>query len=178
MKNKYFIILAGVISIALFALYWYFGGFEKIKVQEVKEGKFYKINLWGKEYHGNMNDTTWKKMFMEIRDDIIHGKLSDPITIVYFRKPELHEKKIRIDAFIGAGKLNGLPAPGDLEEKTITRQGALRVRLTMHPIVMPGPEKVRQEINAYATRNHITLDTLLIEKYFHDNSLDVEIPIE
>lgn len=158
-------------------MYYYFGGFDKVTVQKVETDRSYILDLWGEEFNGNMQDTTWKNLFLEIRDRIVHGILNDPITIVYYRKPKDAGRKGNIEAFIGASLQPDSIPPRGLTEIKIVKKGVLRVTLNMHPVVMPSPSKVRRLITRYAAGNNLGLDTLMIEKYYHDNSIAVEVPV-
>jgi len=143
-------------------------------VQKIEPSMAYSVKISGKPFKGRIQDSAWKNLFYEIHDNILKNILREPITIIYYSKPEQHKGKV--DAFIGAElqKKSGLSA--EFTEKELTFRGVLRVELTMHPVIMPSPGKVKRLIGRFATDNNITLDSLLIEKYHSDNTLTVEIP--
>jgi hypothetical protein len=172
-KVLYFIILALAI-IALGVLYYRFGGFNKILVQKIESSASYTIKISGKPFKGRIQDTAWKNLFYEMHDNILKSRLKEPITIIYFSKPEEHRGKI--DAFIGAEVLENSSLPKDFIEQELAFKGVLRVDLNMHPVILPSPARVKKLIMSYAKDKNISLDSLLIEKYHPDNSLTVEVP--
>ena len=173
MKNRTIYALLGVALITLLILYKHLGGFKKIEVLEISGEGAYRLEISGRNYEGKMGSPAWKNLFIEMRDSIGHGKLEEPITIIYLRPLDRGKT---IEAFIGAVRKPGQQLPAGFTEKSVTRKGVLRVNLSMHPVVMPSPELVRKRIRVYARIHRLVLDSLMIEKYHPDNSLTVEIP--
>jgi hypothetical protein len=155
-------------------LYYHFGGFEEIVVKKIEPPAEYTIKITGKSFKGRIQGTLWKNLFYEMHDDIVKSILKEPITIIYFIMPEEHKGKT--DAFIGAEAEDPSAIPQEFTEQVLTCRGVLRVDLTMHPIIMPSPARVRKLIMNYAKDKNLLLDSLMIEKYHADNSLTVEIP--
>jgi len=172
----YYIILGIVLLGVLFIFYNYLGGFKKIVVEKIENQDPYEIRIWGKNFHGNIQDENWKKLFIEIRDHIVKEKLKGPITVIYYKVPAGKGNNEKIDAFIGLRVPDNGTIPSGFTEKSVAFKGVLRVRLTMHTIVMPSPQKVKRIISRYAAMNNLQLDSLQIEKYYPDNTLTVEVP--
>ena len=174
----YYFILGIVLLGVLFVFYYHLGGFKKIVVEKIEGQEPYEIRIWGKNFHGNIQDENWKKLFIEIRDHIVKEKLQGPITVIYDKAPGGKGDNEKIDAFIGLPVPEGDTIPPGFTEKSFDFKGVLSVRLTMHTVVMPSPQKVKKIISRYAAMNNLHLDSLQIEKYYPDNTLTVEVPFK
>ncbi len=168
--------LTGIVAVGLLVMYYHLGGFKKIQVRKIDNAGPYVMDIWGKEFTGDMQDTIWKNMFVGIRNEIIEGQLKGPIMIIYYKKPDNSTHKGKIEAFIGAEAGDDIPPSGNLKERMINVNGVIRASLNMHPVLMPSPERVKKLISQFAKNNHLREDSIMIEKYFPDNTLQVEVP--
>ena len=177
MKLYYYIL--GVVLLAfLLGVYYHLGGFRKIEVEKIENALPYEVKIWGKHFDGNVQDEKWKGLFVEIRDMIVDGKLKAPVTVIYLKETPAGDNDKKIEAFIGSQAVPGTQPPDGLQEDSLSFKGVLRVRLTMHPVVMPSPQKVMKVISRYAAMNNLKPESLHIEKYYPDNTLAVEVPFK
>ncbi len=177
MKNKYYYIISSVIVLVLLFLYYNFGGFKTVKITRVENDQPWSLRIWGKQFQGTVQDPDWKKLFIQTRDFIVQGKFSGPVIVVYFKRPETTGNPGKVEAFIGARLSNDSLPPMDFRELKLEKKGVVRADLDMHPVVMPSADKVNRMIRHFADTCHLTLDSLMIEKYYRNNALAVEVPV-
>ena len=129
-------------------------------------------SLAGKTYRGTPQDPLLKETFQQIEQ----AQALNPgtkIHTIYYVEPA--GKLDTMNVFVG---LN-LPFPtGDLEGKSFEENRYLLAKIQGSKWVMPGPEKVKAELQEYAESKGLKLSGIFIDKIINESEIQVIAPIK
>lgn len=169
------ILLFGLpVLLVLILVYYLLGGFNQIEIQRIQEQNY---NLVGKLYEGKyrekiLNDH-YREMYNYVEDGIIEGK----VAVINYRIDKPASDSVK--QFFGV-LLDGQPAsiPDSLTQETIVLDEALRAVIQSHPLVMPNPDKVIEQLQSQAQQEGVSLKGYSIEQYVGDEEIWVDIPLQ
>jgi len=172
MLKKVFVIGLPLIIILIF-VYYLLGGFNEVNIQKTDTSSYI---IMGRLYEGEYKADTLKNTFREMQRYVEKYQGIGTVSVISYN-PE-QESKDSLKQLIGI-KLSSKPA--QLIEKTnidtLEARQAVRAIIKAHPIVMPSPIDVAQEIRAYAKREGLTLQKYAIEQYISEREIWVDIPV-
>jgi hypothetical protein len=167
------LIISVIAGIALIG-YTFLGGFQEIPFSRTSiEGYI----MAGIPYKGKATDREFRELFDKVNADHKAGKIKGTLAAVYYQTPDADKGKV--DAIIGTlvpDSLGSLPA----SYKYLYLAGiqAVRAEITTHPAVAPAPDKLKEKLMEYAWKNKLIPQNFVIEKYFDERNLQVEIPVK
>jgi len=172
MRRSFIYLSIALLLTAILIIYHQLGGFKDPDITFI-ENEEYKIA--GYYYEGDLKDDAWENLFLNTRKKINDGILAGILTIVWYEEPE---GKGNSKAFIGVIFEGNPSIPGDMEVRHLNMHGVIRATLESHVLVMPEPQKVVRNIQAYAEKNNFELQDILIEKYPEESKIFAEIPVK
>jgi hypothetical protein len=167
------IIITIIAGIAL-VIYTSLGGFQEIPFSQTPIQGYI---LAGIPYKGKANDQEFRELFEKVNADHQAGKIKGTLAAIYYETPDADKGKV--NAIIGAlvpDSASSLPA--SYKYLYLPGSQAVRADITSHPAVAPAPDKLKQKLMEYAWENKLKPQNYVIEKYFNERNLQVEIPIK
>nr|WP_287936497.1 hypothetical protein [Algoriphagus sp.] len=166
----------GIIGVAvaiLFGVGYYFfnqlGGNNPIEISLIEENP---ETLSGKTFRGTPQDKKLEQIFRAIEtQQSLHP--GSKIHTIYFIEPA--GKLDTMEVFVG---LNLPFALGDLESKSFAESRYLLAKVKANKWVMPGPNKVKSELENYAQMKNLTLSGTFIDKIIGESEVHVIAPIK
>lgn len=171
MKQKLGLIVIVVLSLSAIGYFIFdrLGGNTPIIIELVEQKP---ENLAGKTYRGTPQDPLLKATFQQIEQ----AQALNPgtkIHTIYYVEPA--GKLDTMNVFVG---LN-LPFPtGDWEGKSFEENRYLLAKIQGSKWVMPGPEKVKAELQEYAESKGLKLSGIFIDKIINESEIQVLAPIK
>ncbi len=164
--------IASVVLLALAAFGYYafdrLGGNNPIQLELVDNPP---AALAGKTFRGTPQDKHLGETFRSI-ESLLALHPGKKIHTVYVVEPA--GKLDTMEVFVGLD----LPfAPSDLESKTFSEQRFVLATIRGNRWVMPGPEKVKRRIGAFAKEKNLTLNGVFIDKIISDQEVQVIAPV-
>lgn len=128
--------------------------------------------LIGKTYRGTPQDPKLGETFREI-EQLQSLNPGTKIHTIYYIEPA--GKLDTMEVFVGLD----LPfATGELETKAFQENQYISAKLIANKWVMPGPEKVKEEIREFAKSKNLTLKGIFIDKITSESEVEVIAPVE
>ncbi|MEK6476628.1 hypothetical protein WJR50_03800 [Catalinimonas sp. 4WD22] len=173
MIKKITLIALPVLALIVLA-YYLLGGFNQIEIQKVKvEG----YHLAGHFYEGPFKEDELKSYFFQMQDYVKNNELQGTVGVVNYDTKQAAEDSIR--QFIGVIlDENNQQIPSGLNQEKVPAQEALRAVIRAHPIVMPNPVQVVEQLRSRAKDEEISLKEFSIEQYIGEQEIWVDIPLE
>ena len=129
-------------------------------------------NLAGKTFRGTPQDPKLRETFQQIEQAQAFNP-GTKIHTIYYVEPA--GKLDTMNVFVG---LN-LPFPtGDWEGKSFEENRYLLAKIQGSKWVMPGPEKVKAELQEYAESKGLKLSGIFIDKIINESEIQVIAPIK
>ncbi|HSJ69060.1 MAG TPA: hypothetical protein VK921_15355 [Anditalea sp.] len=169
MRSKVLISLIVFILVGM-ATFYLLGGFNEIEMNVVSAED---IHLIGYEYRGTPQDENLEKTFQKV-EDLIEAHPDNRLNTIYYIEPA--GKLDTMTVFVGTEYNENMA--GDLEEKIITCRQAIVATLRSHRFVMPGPDKVKREIEDYARENGLETQGIYIDRIVAADHVDVFAPLK
>lgn len=172
MRRKY-VITALLIFIILLSFYYYLGGFNRVEISLVTAEPYV---IAGYAYEGRYDEDQLEDLFFKVREYTEQGLFPGTITVVNYDL--LDENQDSIQQLIGI-RLEGNPLsmPDSLTIDTIEAGRVVRAEIRAHPLVMPRPDKINQQIIDFARVQGLKLQDLTIERYVSQNSIVIDAPL-
>ena len=167
-KLGIFLVIALVLSLGGYYFFDKMGGNTPIELEMVDQTP---PTLSGKIFVGIPREESLGKTFQEIESlQSLHP--GSKIHTIYYREPA--GKLDTLEVFVGLD----LPfAPEGLESKSFEEGRFILAKVKGNPWVMPGPEKVKAEIAAFAAQNQTTLTGIFIDKIVSESEVHVLAPV-
>ncbi|WP_114751703.1 hypothetical protein [Pleomorphovibrio marinus] len=164
------------IVIALLAallLYFYgrLGGFNsvEISVESCEDRK-----LMGMHFKGTPQSNELPLTFKRVSNFKKETSKTGLYTI-YYTEPA--GKLDTLHLFVGVEAVSGDVLPHDLELVSIPCEQMILAKVSSHRLVMPSPKKVRQKIQAFATKNNLELKGEFMDKILDEKNVEVLAPL-
>lgn len=173
--KKYIITVLLLTAVISLAGYYYLGGFKERELSLVEVGDYH---LVGKHYRGTLENEALGSIFFEVQEKVQMGVLDGVLTVVVLKEPV--EERDTVEQFIGV--LLEQPVeevPDGWAEFTVAASQAVRSSIRSHNMVMPKPNIIREELEAFAQEKGLSLQPgISIEKYVAERHLEIEVPVE
>ena len=164
--GKRIVIVVLLIVMVVAALYSILGGGGDIKFEVVTLQDLY---IKGHAFKGNYNSPKAEELFFAAKNQAeINPNAS--LTIVSYPSKD---KGKTIHQFIGASSVKDSVASLEGELLHIPSQQVIQATISAHNLVMPTPNAVREQAQAFASANGYELDSISIEHYKSDRELQV-----
>lgn len=175
--KKYILFVLLLTAVITLAGYYYFGGFEAREQQLVKVSDYH---FAGKPFKGTLKDERLEEIFYEVRQQFDKGSPEGIFTIVVLKEPET--QKDTLEQFIGILVREPIAEntlPAGWETFTVPAEQAVRNTIRSHNLVMPKPQEIREEIQAFAREQNLSLmEGIVVEKYLGERHLEIEVPVK
>ncbi|WP_339923361.1 hypothetical protein [uncultured Cyclobacterium sp.] len=170
MKRKIILPFLGASVLALISVYFYLGGFNPI---ELKLNNCSDLNLVGLDYLGIPQDETIGEYFREVEA----ARKNKPLHTIYYIEPE--GKRDSLHVFIGY-ESGVVDQKGSIPwtQLSVKCQKVIVASLKMSRFVMPGPEKTKKAIEAFAQENGLSVTGIFIDKIISSNHVEVWAPVD
>lgn len=169
-KYLYWAISLVFIGGILISIYAILGGFDKIQLAQSNNNVY---SIAGKYVQGHRMHIEEGKIFKEVRDLIQSEKIKGELCMIDYESDTLESDEI--NRFIGVLLDDEITAiPSKFQVIALTSARSYKAALTMHPLVMPNTDKVKQALVDYAALQQDSLQDLSLEVYYTDNSVLVE----
>ncbi len=169
--QKKFLILAVFLVLLLGFGYWGYdqlGGNNPIIIELINEKP---ENLVGKTFVGIPQDEKLGEIFQEIQTK----KSLNAGTFLYtIYEVEPAGKLDTMIVFVGINQL--LPEEG-YDFKSFEAKRYLVAKISGSSWIMPGPEKVKEKLAAFAAENNLVLNGIFVDKLIQENEVQVIAPI-
>jgi len=162
------IVLMAIFSIIYF-VYDRLGGNNPIEIELIESSP---SPLAGKYFKGQPQDEDLANTFKSI-ETLLSLNPGKKIHTIYYQEPR--GKLDTLEVFVGLD----LPfAPADLESVTFTESKYLLATIKANKWVMPGPNKVKEKLEAMARERNFTLSGIFIDKIISESEVQVIAPIQ
>ncbi|MDO6439513.1 hypothetical protein Q4534_18960 [Cyclobacterium sp. 1_MG-2023] len=169
-KVKIVVSLIGVLLLVLTLAYFYLGGFNPIKTSLTDCNQ---INLIGVEFIGTPQDKKIGEHFQMVEE----AREDSPLYTIYYKEPE--GKRDTLHVFIGyKPKIQEEEIEKPWSYLPISCTQAIVARLEMNRFVMPGPEKTKKAILAFAKEKGLEVEGVFIDKIISSDCVEVWAPIK
>lgn len=156
-----------------FGSYVWLGGFKEPVLSEVKMPGYV---LAGKEFRGQSNSSELGILFEQAKNLNATGQLPGTLAAIYYNVQDANKGNVHTFAgVIVKDSLSKLPA--GFGYRPVPAGKAVRAELFAHFLVAPAPGRVQEELAAYARKNGLTPDSLVVEKYYGARNIVLEIPV-
>ena len=172
LKNILLFIVLPLGVLALAGYYW-LGGFNEITIEVIKEAP---RPVMGKAYRGQYGDLALSEMFVRAKQLQQEGAVPGVLTVINRDTTSASDKSV--NQFIGI-TLNAPLAtlPEGYQVDTMAAGTYLRAKMHAHPVVMPKPKAVNEQMAAYAAQHRLTVSGLPIEFYRASDTVWVEMAV-
>lgn len=168
-------IIAGIIGIILLTgvgVYYLLGGFKDIEFHvEEREN----IELVGLTYRGTPQGDEIGETFLQVHQ-LIAKYPETRLHTLYEIEPA--GKRDTLEVFVGIENLATITPRDGLEEKTILCSKVIVANIEAHRLVMPVPNVVKREIEAYAEKMGIVTQGIYIDVILNERHVKVIAPIK
>lgn len=152
------------------AFYYLLGGFSEIEISVVPAND---IHLIGYEYRGTPQDENLERTFQKV-EDLLKAHPDNRLNTIYYVEPA--GKLDTMTVFVGTEYNENMA--GDLDEKIITCSQAIVASMRSHRFVMPGPDRVKRQIEEYARENGLETQGIYIDRIIGADHVDVIAPLK
>lgn len=172
MKKRSVAVLVAVLIVLLPVIYWRLGGFNPIRLFISDRAD---VKLLGLTYRGTPQDPGMLDTFQQI-ENIIHKYPHSHLHTLYYIEPA--GKLDTLEVFVGLEFQEQLVGQNNLEPKTISCSQVIIAEIKAHKFVMPSPEKVKHQIEAFAEASGIPVQGIYIDKIIDNNQVQVIAPVD
>jgi DNA gyrase inhibitor GyrI len=161
-----------VMTVGLF-VYYYLGGFNEVDIELVETEEYI---IAGYSYHGPYDQDVLQDLFFQVKEYVEADVLKGIITVLNYDSAVTEADSIHqlIGVRLQAEPLN---KPQEVVLETIPAGRAVRATIRAHPLVMPNPESILEQVRSFAVKNNLELKALSIEQYVESEEIWVDIPI-
>lgn len=172
LKKTLLFVLLPLGLLTLVGYYW-LGGFNDITIELVETPA---RPVLGKPYRGKYGDLALREIFVRARQLQASDTVSGTLVVVNLDSASAGGKQV--NQFIGVA-LDQPPRimPNGYRLDTLVAGTYLRAYVQAHPLVMPQPETINQQLTEYANAHQLTVRGLPIEFYRASDTLWVEMSI-
>ncbi|MFD2200318.1 hypothetical protein [Shivajiella indica] len=155
-KTAIGVILVFALALGL-SLFYLMGGFNDIEVNQENLGQ---IELSGVHFQGTPMDESLKNAFLTI-EDLTKENKGAKLHTIYFQEPA--GKRDTMEVFVGI-ESKWTKNQENLIYLEFDGSAAIVAEIKSHRFVMPGPEKVKDEIREFAKNNQMEEPDLFIDQ--------------
>ena len=168
-----YLILGGIIVITGIVVNFTLGGFEPIEPVLISA---HKTRLYGWHYEGYHASDSLDRQVEKLRDILAATGQPGTLTIVNYLQPEL-EKRGVVKQFVGIDWGNtSYTNDYKLDTLSIAAYNGFQFVISIKPLVMPSPEKLKRMAREAAKNMDAQLQDISIEQY-KNKTLIVNFPL-
>lgn len=169
--KKFGIALAAlfVLAVLAYGVFDRLGGNNPVELELVTDTS---VALAGKTFRGTPQDEKLSETFRHI-ETLLPLHPGKKMHMIYLVEPA--GKLDTMEVFVGLD----LPfAPADLESKIFSEKKFIVATIRANKWVMPGPERVKEKIQRFASENQVTLSGIFIDKIISEEEVQVIAPVK
>lgn len=171
MKRTSIAVIVALLLVTLPLIYWRLGGFNPIHIYlENRED----VRLLGLRYRGTPQDGGMLQTFQQI-EGVLSKYPESKLHTIYFIEPA--GKLDTLEVFVGVEFLEEIAEQEELNLKVIDCSQVIVAEIEAHRLVMPGPEKVKAQVEDFAREQHIAIDGIYVDKIIDDRRVEVIVPV-
>lgn len=170
MKKSLYIAI--VIALAAVVINFSLGGFDAVEQGLITSDK---VVIYGQEYEGRYNSKTLDELLNKFRTTLDNNQGQGRLTIVNYHQPEL-EQRGTVKQFVGI-IWEGRPLQNNYDSLVVEAYNGAQFRIPVKPIVMPSPEKLRDQAVEMAIEMSTSLAGYSVEQY-EDKMLIINFPFK
>ena len=172
MKKTSIAVLVALLLISLPLVYWKLGGFNPITIRiENREN----IRLLGLMYRGTPQDAGMLGTFRQI-EEVMSKYPESRLHTIYYTEPA--GKLDTLEVFVGVEYQEEIHELENLDLKVIACSQVVVAVIEAHRLVMPSPEKMKAEIEAFAQNRNISTQGVYVDKIMDDRRVEVIAPVK
>jgi hypothetical protein len=169
-----YLIYGGIIALAGIVINFSLGGFKSIEPELVSTKG---VTIYGALYEGEHSSDLLSNQISYYRNLVDDSDQEGILTIINYIQPDLEKRGI-IRQFIGIEWLNvGYENEGLMDSLIIEPYNGIQFRMKVTPLVMPSPEKLKQQAAEAAELMDSELLGHSIEQYM-DGFLIINFPMK
>src|SRR5690554_2399929 len=170
-KRKIAVFLVILAFLAL-GVYWQLGGFNPIGFTIEDCGG---LTLIGLTYKGTPQDKGMVETFQRV-ESLIEIAPNTHLHTLYYTEPAGKLDTLRV--FVGMEYDERLERVNDLEILNMACSQVIVADIQAHRMVMPVPDKVKKELEAFAKANGVVTQGIYIDKILRKDRVQVLAPLE
>lgn len=171
MKKTVVAVIVVLVLVSLPAIYWQLGGFNPIRISvEERAG----IKLLGLTYRGTPQDPGMVGTFQNI-EEILHKYPGSSLHTLYNIEPA--GKLDTLEVFVGVAFQEEIHTREDLELMEMECSQVIVAEIEAHRLVMPSPEKVKSQIEAFAASRSLSTQEIYVDKIIDERRVEVIAPL-
>jgi len=153
--------------------YYLLGGTRPVEVSVAQPGEYFMV---GKAFEGRYTNPEMKENFRLARQYVSNGTVKGTLALVFYVRPEANKGQTK--CFAGVLTDPKAAVPEAYELRIINAPRVVRATVERHNLVMPSPEAIREQIEAFAKEKNLQLSSeYTIEKIVSDWKVVVEVPL-
>lgn len=164
-------VLVVLLLVSLPIFYWQLGGFNPIRITIEDRGD---MKLLGLTYRGTPQDPGMLGTFQRI-EEIINKYPQSRLHTLYNIEPA--GKLDTLEVFIGVEYQEEINEQEDLDLREIECSQVVVAKIEAHRLVMPSPEKVKSQIESFATNENISTRGIYVDKIIDNRRVEVIAPV-
>ena len=165
-KIIYLTLIFAFLAIIIGSVYYWLGGFEKIEIYRIADGK---RTIVGKQFNTMVSNNEPRIFFEQCQEMLEANKIDGKLTVIAYSNDTLQRGEIA--QFIGI-ELNSDMAeiPRKFEVLELDSAVYYKMFLTMHPLVHPRTQNHLSMLQEEASKNNEQLVGHLLTTFYPDNS--------
>lgn len=164
-KTTIGIVLMFIIGMSLY-LFYALGGFNNIEITQTNLGI---IELTGKTYRGIPGNESLKETFV-MMEELQRSHPESRLHTIYFVEPA--GKLDTMEVFVGL-ESKWITDKTDLTDLQFNGETAIVASIQAHRFVMPGPNRVKNEILEFAEENNLIAPKIFIDQIIGPEAVKV-----
>ncbi|WP_194776401.1 hypothetical protein [Pararhodonellum marinum] len=160
-----------VILLAWVGLY-YLGGFKEPEISLEENGS---MELYGIYFKGTPQDEALKETFDQVIGLV---QQTEGASLHTWYQVEPAGKRDTMEVFVGLDKYPAIIEGGALDTLSLSGDQCIVARIQTNPWVMPGPEKVKSKIEAFAQAEGKVLQGIFIDRIIGEDFVEVFAPVK
>ncbi|NNF36775.1 MAG: hypothetical protein HKN68_21920 [Saprospiraceae bacterium] len=177
MNFKNLLLVAGLIIVISSISYYFLGGLNDIQYS-IQSAKPY--NLIGKEYSGSNSSIKLKSIYDQMKE-LLDSTFPGGVLVIVNDESQYDPEDNKVWYFIGIiPKSSTYPEqiPEDYIVRRFNSKKIVRAKIEAHNLVMPKPEKVRDQARTLAEREGLELSQYSIEKYLDEGVMEIDFLVK
>jgi hypothetical protein len=172
--RKIIIIIVFVFLVSGIVAYLALGGLKKPELRTVEVPGYI---VAGVAFKGMASNEQLLKLFEQTRTYHQENKLPGTLAALYYDNQA--REKGEVDTFVGVTVKDSAAAlPQMYSYRYIPATKAVQATISTHYLVAPSPEKIRASLLNYAQEKSLSLQAVVIEQYFGDSRIIIDIPVK
>ena len=160
-----------LLLVSLPLTYWQLGGFNPINISVQEQAG---MNLLGLTYRGTPQDPGMLGTFRQI-EEVINKYPDSRLHTLYDIEPA--GKLDTLEVFVGVEFKEEINEQEELSLRKIECSEVIVAEIEAHRLVMPSPEKVKSQIEAFAINQNLSTQGIYVDKIIDERRVQVIAPV-